>query len=264
MAETDGTRSKQFDALDNRLTEIGEQTDRDEWLVSIHEAEAELCLLKPHSLLYPTWVRLQGNLYRFDRARADAWTKDITRRIRPDTDEDPGDIARQRLRQLTLELPEAAANFNRLAEERADVVREVYVRALWWLWTSLVLLAACLWAACVASPDCLVLSLLSSVFAGGMGAVFSRLRTLRNERKKQELSTTLVRDIHARVAIGAAAALFFASVLLSGFLPIMVPADDAVVRCSFFAVFGFAAGFSDRLVINTLRQLTGGKRRRGS
>ena len=265
LPTADGTCNKQIEALERKLAEIGDENDRDKWLVAIHEAEAEICLLKPHSLLYPTWIRLQGNLYRFDKARADAWTEDMTQLIRRDAQKDPGDIARQRMRQLTLELQEAAENFKRLAEERAHVVRKVYSRALWWLlWTSLALLA-CVATAWLASPDwLLVLSLPSCVSAGGMGAVFSRLRTLRNERTRQELSTTLMQDIHARVAIGAAAALFVASVLLSGFFPIVAPADDAVARCSFFAFLGFAAGFSDRLVINTLRQLTGGKLRNGS
>ena len=85
-------------------------------------------MFKPAELLYPTWIRLRENLYRFDKRRRDAWDADITERISADLQEKEPDklrLLRQRLRQLTLELQESALRFNRLNEERAAVTREV-------------------------------------------------------------------------------------------------------------------------------------------
>ena len=57
---------------------------KDKCLLVVHEVEAELCMLKPAALLYPTWTRLRENLYRFDEGRREAWKADIESRIQAD------------------------------------------------------------------------------------------------------------------------------------------------------------------------------------
>ena len=136
--------------------------------------------------------------------------------------------------------------YNRLAEERADVTREVSKLGSWMIIVLLVLLVSCLTFANAGVPDwaSTLMSLASAFLAGGMGSIFSRLRTLRSERVRHEFSGTFKWDLWTRACLGAGAALVTVSVLLSGILPIAVP-EEVGARLPFFVGFGFAAGLSE-------------------
>ena len=196
---------------------------KDKCLLIVHEVEAELCMLKPAALLYPTWIRLRENLYRFDEGQREAWKADIANRIQADVDESSFDTLRQRLRQLTLELHESAARYNRLVGERAEVAREVIKLGVILLCGFAALTIACVtlsaWPPTAAGAT--LVSLVAGVASGGMGAVFSRLRTLRDERTRREFEDVLKWDMRLRACIGSSAALFVVAALLSDFLAVL-------------------------------------------
>ena len=252
-----GPLAEQLSAVEQRLVQIEAQTDMNQYITAIHEVEAELCSLKPYPLLYPTWLRLRGSLYRFDKQRREAWTEDMARILPADAQSDPGEIARERLRLLTLELQESAARYNRLAEERAGVIRRVNIFGVSVVTIGLIGLIPFITFSTIASqPWNLLLSLLATVLAGGIGAVISRLRTIKRERVRSQFTATLTLDMVSRVCLGATAALFVASVLLSGFLRLPVPAD-ATALVTTLVTLGLASGFSDRLFSATLERVIG-------
>ena len=228
-------------------------------LVAVHEVEADLCLFKPATLLYPTWTRLQDSLYRFEQGRREAWKEDIGRRIQADVDEPSSDTLRQRLRQLTLELHESARRYNRLAEERAAVTCEVVKLGVKLLCVFVLPAVGCLTLSIWRAPgaDSTDLSLVAGLLSGGAGAVISRLRTLRDERTRDEFTSILKWDMGLRVCIGSGAALFVVAALLSGSLRLFSLPDEGIARVALFVVFGFAAGFSDRLFNVTLSRVIG-------
>ena len=228
-------------------------------LVAVHEVEADLCLFKPATLLYPTWTRLQDSLYRFEQGRREAWKEDIGRRIQADVDEPSSDTLRQRLRQLTLELHESAGRYNRLAEERAGVTGKVIKLGVKLLCFFVLSVVGCLTLSIWPAPgaDSTVLSLVAGLLSGGAGAVLSRLRTLRDERRRDEFTSILKRDMGLRACIGSSAALFVGAALLSGSLRLLSLPDEGIARVALFVVFGFAAGFSDRLFNVTLSRVIG-------
>ena len=232
---------------------------KDKCLLVVHEVEAELCMLKPAALLYPTWTRLRENLYRFDEEQREAWKADIASRIQADDDEPPSDTLRQRLRQLTLELHESAARYNRLVGERAEVTREVIKLGVMFLCGFVALTAACVTLATwpVTAAGTTLVSLVAGVVSGGMGAVFSRLRTLRDERTRRQFEDILKWDMGLRACIGSGAALFVVAVLLSDFLAVLQLPDDITARVALLVVFGFGAGFSDRLFNVMLSKVLG-------
>jgi hypothetical protein len=232
---------------------------KDKCLLVVHEVEAELCMLKPAALLYPTWTRLRENLYRFDEEQREAWKADIASRIQADDDEPSSDTLRQRLRQLTLELHESAARYNRLVGERAEVTREVIKLGVMFLCGFIALTAACVTLATwpVTAAGTTLVSLVAGVVSGGMGAVFSRLRTLRDERTRREFEDILKWDMGLRACIGSGAALFVVAVLLSDFLAVLQLPDDITARVALLVVFGFGAGFSDRLFNVMLSKVLG-------
>ena len=243
-----------------RLEEVSTLEDHGQRVLAIHEVEAELCLLKPEVLLYPTWVRLRETLYRFDEGRRDAWKEDISSLISINGQIVQEETVRQRLRQLTLELQESASRYNRLNEERATVTRDVNRLAIWIISILLVLLVVCFMISTFEIPSwaSTLMSLGSGVLSGGMGAVFSRLKSFRSERVRYEFSQLFRSDMGARACLGACAALFVVSMLLSGFFPIKLP-DDAPARLGFFVAFGFGAGFSDKLFNDTLSKIIGSR-----
>lgn len=259
---------------ERRLEEAGRLADethqsnqagelKDQCLRVVQEVEAELCMLKPAELLYPTWTRLRENLYRFDKGRREAWEADIAEHISADVAElEPDRLRsmRQRLRQLTLELRESALRFNRLNEERAAVTRDVMKLGVSLLCLFGALVAACLtfstWTApCAAST--LVL-LVASISAGGMGAVFSRFGARRDERQRQAFKGILKWDMGLHVCIGSGAALLVAAVLLSE--RIFPLPQESTARAAYLVVLGFGAGFSDRLFKVMLSQVIGTRR----
>ena len=223
---------------------------KDKCLVAVHEVEAELCLFKPTALLYPTWIRLQDSLYRFEQGRREAWKEDIGRLVRDDADEPSSDTLRQRLRQLTLELHEAAGRFNRLAEERAGVTLEVIKLGVKLLFGFVPLLVVCLSLSITAAPGVLstILSLVGGVSSGAAGAVLSRLSTLRDERRRDEFTGIFKLDMVRRACIGSTAALFVGAALLSGALRFFSLPDESLARVALFVVLGFAAGVLRQVV----------------
>lgn len=231
-------------------------------LVAVHEVEAELCLFKPAALLYPTWIRLQDSLYRFEQGRREAWKEDIAHLVQSDVDEVDelsSDTLRQRLRQLTLELHESAGRFNRLAEERAGVAWEVIKLGVKLLCGFVPLLVVCLSLSITAAPgvDSTVLSLVGGVSSGAAGAVLSRLSTLREERRRDEFTSILKLDMVRRACIGSTAALFVGAALLSGSLTFFSLPDESLARVALFVVLGFAAGYSDRWFNEMLSRVIG-------
>ena len=216
-------------------------------------------MLKPAALLYPTWIRLRENLYRFDAGRSEAWKGDISSHFPVDVDDPSSHTLRLRLGQLTLELHESAMRYTRLAVERAAVTRKVIK-----LGVILAGVCALLAAACVAFSSCAIsagyaipLSLVAAISSGGLGAIFSRLQTLRNERARHNFEEILKSDMVLRTCIGFSAALFLAAVLLSGSVSVFQLPDDRTARMALFVVIGFVAGFSDRLFYATLSQVIG-------
>lgn len=232
---------------------------KDQCLVAVHEVEAELCLFKPAALLYPTWTRLQESLYRFERGRREAWKTDIARLIAPDRDKGLSDTLRQRLRQLTLELHESARRYNRLAEERAAVTCEVLKLGVVLLSAFVLSVVSCLKLSTYGAPDTdsTFLSLVAGMLSGGAGAVLSRLRTLREERTRDEFRSILKWDMGLRACIGSSAALVVGAALLSGSVRILSLPDERIAQVAFFVVLGFAAGFSDRLFNVMLSRVIG-------
>ena len=228
-------------------------------LVVVHEVEAELCLFKPAALLYPTWTRLQGSLYRFEQGRRDAWKEDMARLIQADVDQPPSDTLRWRLRQLTLELHESAGRYNRLTEERAGVARKIIKLGVTLLCIFVLLVIGCLTLSTRPAPSAVstALSLVAVVLSGGAGGVFSRIRTLRYERTRDEFTSILKWDMRLRACIGSSAALVVGAALLSGWLRVLSLPDEGIARVALFVVLGFAAGFSDRLFIAMLSSVIG-------
>ncbi len=185
-------------------------------LVVVHEVEAELCLFKPAELLYPTWIRLQDSLYRFEQGRRDAWKEDMARRIRADVDEPSSDALRWRLMQLTLELHESAGRYNRLTEERAGVARKIIKLGVGLLCGFVLSVVVCLTLSIRPAPSAVsaAFSLVAGLSSGGAGGVFSRLRTLRHERTRDEFTSILKWDMGLRACIGSTAALIVGAALL--------------------------------------------------
>ena len=125
LGEADEAYRQGLVELEQRHSDIVTQHDHAKRVLAIHEIEAMLCMYKPEALLYPTWIRLRESLYRFDKGRRAEWERDLGQMFSEEDDIVQSEIVRQRLRQLTLELQESAARYNRLAKERAQVTRDV-------------------------------------------------------------------------------------------------------------------------------------------
>lgn len=263
------SRLKEAEKLAHRTADGSRQGSelKEECLRIAQEVEAELCMFKPAELLYPTWIRLRENLYRFDKRRRDAWDADITERISADLQEKEPDklrLLRQRLRQLTLELQESALRFNRLNEERAAVTREVIDFGVLLLCVFAALLVACLTLSTYAITGAvsMLVYLVAGMSAGGMGAVLSTFGTPRDERVRQKFKKILKANMRLHVCVGSGVALLVAAVLLSERI---FPLPEArIAQMAYFAIFGFGAGFSDRVWKVLLSQVIGTRGRRSS
>lgn len=248
--------------LEQRLSDIDTQHDHAKRVLAIHEIEAMLCMYKPGELLYPTWIRLRGSLYRFDKDRRAEWERELGEMFGEGEEGGGGrrEIVRQRLRQLTLELQESAARYNRLANERAGVTRDVNKFGILLIVVFLATLVACfaLSDISICSTAKLAIMLIACAAAGGMAATFGRLTTIRKERVRYAFAQTFKWDMGARACLGAVSAVFVAAGLLSEFLPIDVP-EETTKRLFFLVLFGFGAGFSDRLFNQTLERVIGSR-----
>lgn len=280
-AAVDADSNVGLDEIDRRLDSaeaLARGTDgrdesedpKDECIRLAHEVEAELCMLKPFELLYPTWTRLRQKLYRLDdegKGRKEVWLEDVDQRISADSGAmDPGSerMLRQRLRQLTLELRESALRFNRRHDERAEVTRHLAKVSAWVALALGGAIVTCLTlSACdVACKESTLLLLIAAASAGGLGALFSRTAVPRDERVRLEFKVLLRWDLLLRVCIGAAAALLLAAILFSGKLVQLPP--EAMGKAAYLVFFGFGAGFSDRFFKSMLGQAIGTRRGRSS
>jgi hypothetical protein len=117
----------QLDLLQQYMDTLEGERPTTNDLLTVQIVEAELCLFKPLSLLYPTYVRLQDLLYRFEQTRRDAWRADLKRLIPDGETINLEPVLRQRLRQLTYEVNEAAERYNRINQQRSDVVRSLNI-----------------------------------------------------------------------------------------------------------------------------------------
>ena len=260
MGEADETTSQGIVEIEERFKDIAAQQDHARRLLAVHEIEAMLCILKPEPLLYTTWIRLRESLYRFDKARRASWERDLGQMFCASGVAGDREIIRQRLRQLILELQESAARYNRLAIERAAVTRVVNKFGIFLVVVFLVTLVLCfaLSNLQVSSSLTLAVMLIACAVSGGMAATFGRLTTIRSERVRHTFAQTFKWDMGARACLGAVSAVFIAAALLSGFLPIDVP-ENATKRLFFLVLFGFGAGFSDRLFNQTLERVIGSR-----
>ena len=260
LAESDEASKRGLREVEEKLLDTSTQRDHATRILAVHEIEAMLCMLKPEQLLYPTWIRLRERLYRLKGDRRSAWERDLTEKFSKGGNVRQSQVTRQRLRQLTLELQEAAASYNRLANERAEVIRDVNKFGIVVVVVFLITLVVCFVISNMQVSASLTITvvLIACAIAGGMAATFGRLTTIRRERARYPFSETFKWDIAARVCLGAVSALFIAAALLSGFLPISVP-EGATERLSFLVLFGFGAGFSDRLFNQTLEKVIGSR-----
>lgn len=235
---------------------------KDKCLLLVQDVEAGLCLVKPTELLYPTWIRLRERLrYRFGKERREAWISDVGDRFTGEEVEelDPRRLQtlRQGLRQLTLELGEAASSYNRLNNERAKVTSDVIGLAVRLVCVFAVSVIACLTISHCVKPGwtLTLVSLMATVSAGGMGAVFSRLRTLQDERLRKQFTKIFRSDLWLRVGVGSGAALLVAAIVLSG--RFFALPKTQIEQVAFLVALGFAAGFSERVWKVMLSQATG-------
>ena len=229
-------------------------------LLAVHEVEAELCMLKPAELLYPTWVRLRRSLYRFDKGRRRAWKSDMKGRMSTHFDRwTPEELqtSRHRLRQLTLELHESALRYNRLNEDRARAVGEVLDRAMLLLWIFVASVMTCLTSSTYFVSDwaATLVSLVAGVSAGGMGAVFSRLAARRDEKVREKFGPILKSALMWHVSVGSGAALLVVAIALSE--RVFPLPEVRIQQVAFLVALGFGAGFSDRLMDVMLSRVIG-------
>ena len=260
LGKADETTGQGIVEIEQRFSGVATQQDHEKRLLAVHEIEAMLCMLKPEPLLFTTWIRLRDSLYRFDKDRRTSWQHDVSEMFSESGVTGESEIVRQRLRQLTLELQESAARYNRLANERAAVTRVVNRFGIFLITMFLVTLILCfaLSNLQVCSSLILAVMLIACAVSGGMAATFGRLTTIRRERVRYSFAQTFKWDMGARACLGAVSAVFLAAALLSGFLPIDVP-EDATKRLFFLVLFGFGAGFSDRLFNQTLERVIGSR-----
>ncbi|MYA60130.1 MAG: hypothetical protein F4X40_06185 [Chloroflexi bacterium] len=235
---------------------------KEKCLLLVQDVEAGLCLVKPAELLYPTWIRLRERLrYRFGKERREAWISDVGDRFTGEEVEelDPRRLQtlRQRLRQLTLELGEAASSYNRLNNERSKVTSDVIGLAVRLLCVFAVSVIACLTISHCVKPGwtLTLVSSVATVSAGGMGAVFSRLRTLQDERLRKQFTKIFRSDLLLRVGVGSGAALLVAAIVLSG--RFFALPKTQIEQVAVLVALGFAAGFSERVWKVMLSQATG-------
>ncbi len=246
--------------VERAFSDLRAEKDQAKRLLVIHEIEAMLCMVKSESLLYSTWLRLRENLYRFGIERKVSWQRDMSQMFSNGHVEHDQEIARQKLRQLTLELQESAARYNRLTNEKAEVTAAINRFGIFLILGLLVTLISC-YAFIefhVPAPLISVLTIISCAVSGGMAAVFSRLTTFRRERARYDYELTLKHDMVARACLGAVAAIFIVAALLSGFFRIVVP-DDAADHFFLLVLFSFVAGYSDRLFNDTLERVIGSR-----
>lgn len=256
-------RLDQAERTAQSLADTGTRTGKSEkatCLLAINNLEAELCLAKPRNLLYPTWIRLREKLYRFEDRRREAWKQEIRNRFSEDAESSTNGL-RQNLCQLTLELHESAARYNRLNEQRATIMRVVYKRGglLVIAYSAPVILCITLSSFALPVAIATLLSLLAGASSGGMGAVFSWLQTLQKVRTRPAFEDLLKADIFLRTLVGLGAALIVAAVLLSESLPFIRLPEETIPKIALVVVFGFGAGFSNRLFTVMLSQVIGAR-----
>jgi hypothetical protein len=249
---------EKLDALSQALKTLSSDRPTHTDLLIILKAEAELCMLKPASLLYPTFLRLQSRFYRFDPERRALWEADLKRLLPNSNTIVEEDVLRQRLRHLTYELNEEAEAYNRLTEERSRVVRHLTIGAIFLL---LVLLAieVVVIRRLPAGPLSFEETLIPGLLAGALGALTSATGSIAEERsaRRQEYWWTLQVQLAIRTILGGVYALVVLAAVSSQLIPMTIPKTEALL--AFIFVLSFVAGFSDKLFGQTVSQLITGK-----
>ncbi len=246
-----GSNNRELDVLAQELdTFTGDRPGPRELLV-VHKAEAELCLVKPVSLLYPTYLRLRSRFYRFDQDRRIAWEADLKRLLPDESIVSQEDVLRQRLCHLTYELSEEAESYNRLSQEKSRVVRNLTIAGIILL---IVLLIAEIFAVHGLPPSPWLFDqlLIPGLVAGALGSITSATSSIGDESaRRDEFLWTLLSQLALRTLLGAVYALLVLTAVFSQLLPIAIPKSDASLY--FVLAFGFAAGFSDKFFGQTVR-----------
>lgn len=222
-------------------------------LLALQRCEAELCLYKPPSLLYPTYTRLKSKLYRIDDTdRREMWLADLKRMLPDNRTIVDEQILRQRLRQLSYEVNEEAASYDRLAKERSGTIRQLIVTGVI-LMAVLFLIALPLIMFPFGNDGTFLHWLPAACAAGAIGAAASSLLSSFKEKQRQDYISTLKWQMVSRALLGVVYALVVYSGVYSTIVPLAVPKDPEQQRALFLGL-GFVAGFSDKLFGQTVSQ----------
>jgi len=223
-------------------------------LLIVQKVEAELCLFKPLTLLYPTSLRLQARLYRFESERQRAWQADLKRLIpNNETINHEADL-RQRLRQLTYEINEAAEAYNRLSRQKSSVVRALNCCGIGIIIVCLILEILAI-SRLPPGPSSFRDWLFTAMPAGALGAAVTAIGAIRDESaRREEFLLTLVAQMVVRIMLGVVYALAILAALFSQILPIKVSVEPDA-QFALVLVLAIAAGFSDKFFGQTVSHL---------
>lgn len=222
-------------------------------LLTVQVVEAELCMFKPLSLLYPTYLRLQARMYRLEPDRQLAWEADLKRLIPNNETIHCEDVLRQRMRQLTFELNEAAESYNRLTRQKSGVLLALN---FWGIGLVVALLLVEILAVYIlprvpSFRDWLLVALP----AGALGAAATAIGAIRDESaRREEFLNTLIAQMVVRVSLGLVYAFLVLAAVAGQIVPIKVPTEPDA-RIALFLALAFAAGFSDKFFGQTVSQL---------
>ena len=221
-------------------------------MATLRRLEAEMCLYKPKELLYPTAVRLRDRMYRLSEVMRAAWTKDLDRLFPDETKIVEEPVARTRLRQLSYEVARAAESYSRLAAKKAKWYRDL-------IFASIATIAAALSALVyvegkVTLGESFENTVLYMAIGGVSGAAASVASTQLKEKAREELFWTQVLQMGLRCGLGALYAIVVFSAIWGAVIPVSAP-EDETRRPAFFFVVAFAAGYTDRLLHESLSRI---------
>jgi hypothetical protein len=238
-------------ALAQNLSALSNNRPDPHDLLVVQKVEAELCLVKPVALLFPTTLRLRSRFYRFDPDRRATWEADLKRLLPDASTVKEEDVLRQRLRHLTYELNEEAEGYNRRSLQKSRVVRNLTIAGI-------ILLFLLLFCEIRAVPKQLSNSfdqwLIPGLLAGALGSNTSAIVAIADETaRKEEFFWTLVVQLVVRTTLGAVYAFMVLAAVSSQLVP-LAPSKPEILL-PFVLALSFVAGFSDKLFGQTVSQL---------
>ena len=178
---------EKLDALAQDLCAIRSSRPGPNDLLVLIKVEAELCMLKPASLLYPTSLRLRSRFYRFDSNRRALWEGDLTRLLPDANTIVQEDVLRERLRHLTYELNEEAEAYNRLSEEKTEVVRKLTIAGICIIVVLLITVVILVQQLPTEGPLVFDRLLAAGLLTGALGAITSAAGSIADERARRQL-----------------------------------------------------------------------------